>query len=153
MDIGMNKAFNVKLTPKDDEAVYRQNSPLPIHLKEDRIVELALMHNYGIITELSFPKNANAIFVQRKPNGNLRLLVELRKINILFSDDYTNFIHPVSTLSDAAQHFDGKFVFYKLDCSQVYHCRWRTNGQWKRWYSVLLAELHTKDFNNVSADI
>ena len=35
MDIGMNTEFNVKLTPKDDKAVYSQSLPMPIHLKED----------------------------------------------------------------------------------------------------------------------
>ena len=48
MDIGMNTEFKVKLTPKDDKAVYSQSLPLPIHLKEDLNVELALMHKYGI---------------------------------------------------------------------------------------------------------
>ena len=83
MDIGMNTEFKVRLTPKDDKAVYSQNLPMPIHLKEDLIVELALMHKYGIITVLPFSKYASPIFAQRKPNGKLRLLVDLRKINTL----------------------------------------------------------------------
>ena len=53
-DIGMNTEFKVRLTPKDDEAVYNQSLPMPIHLKRDLIVELALMHKYGIITVLPF---------------------------------------------------------------------------------------------------
>ena len=122
MDIGMNTEFTVKLTPKNDKAVYTQRLPMPIHLKEDLIVELALMHKYGIITVLPFSKHANPIFAQRKPNGKLRLLVDLRKINTLIADDYTNNSHPVSTLSDAAQHLAGKSLFCKLDCSQAYHC-------------------------------
>ena len=56
MDIGMNTEFKVKLTPKEDKVVYNQNLPMPIHLKEDLIVELALMHKYGIITVLPFSK-------------------------------------------------------------------------------------------------
>ena len=121
-DIGMNTEFQVKLTPKDFKAVYNQNFPMPIHLKEDLMVELALMHKYGIITVLPFLKYAIPIFAQRKPNGKLRLLVDLRKINTLIADDYTNNNHPVSTLSDAAQHLAGKPLFCKLDCSQAYHC-------------------------------
>ena len=54
MDIDMNTEFKVRLTTKDDKAVYSQNLPMPIHLKEDLIVELALMHKYGIITVLPF---------------------------------------------------------------------------------------------------
>ena len=95
---------------------------MPIHLKEDLIVELALMHKYGIITVLPFSKYASPIFAQRKPNGKLRPLVDLRKINSLIADDYANNNHPVSTLSNAAQHLARKSLFCKLDCSQAYHC-------------------------------
>ena len=48
--------------------------------------------------------------------------MDLRKINTLIADDYTNNNHPVSTLSDAGQHLAGKSIFCKLDCSQAYHC-------------------------------
>ena len=119
-DIGMNEEFTVKLTPKDDSPAYSQSLPTPVNLKEDILVELASLHKYGIITTLPFSKYASPIFAQKKPNGKLRLLVDLRKINI--SDDYINNNHPVSTLTDAAQHMAGKKLFCKLDCSQAYHC-------------------------------
>ena len=122
MDIGMNTEFKVKITPKDDKAVYSQLLPMPIQLKKDLIVELALMHKYGIITLLPFSKYASPIFAQRKSNGKLCLLVDLRKNNTLIADDYTNKNHPVKTLSDAAQHLAGKSLFCKLDRSQAYHC-------------------------------
>ena len=122
MDIWMNTEFKIKLTPKDNKAVYSQSLPMPIHLKEDLIAELALMHKYGMFTVQPFSKYASPIFAQRKPNGKLRLLVDLRKINSLIADDYTNNHHPVRTLSDAAQHLAGKSLFCKLDCSQAYHC-------------------------------
>ena len=127
MDIGMNTEFKVKLTPKDDKTVYSQSLPMPIHLKENLIIELALIHKYGIITVLPFSKYASPIFAQRKPNGKSRLLVDLRKINTLIADDYTNNNHPVSTLPDAAQHLAGKSLFCKLDCSQAYHCLQKTD--------------------------
>ena len=118
----MNNQFKVCLTPKNDKPVYTQSLPVSINLKDDLTVELALMHKYGIITTLPFSKYASPIFAQRKPNGKLRLLVDLRKINALISDDYINNNHPISTLSDAAQHLAGKQLFCKLDCSQAYHC-------------------------------
>ena len=118
----MNNQFKVCLTPKNDKPVYTQSLPVPINLKDDFTVELALMHKHGIITTLPFSKYASPIFAQRKPNGKLRLLVDLRKINALISDDYINNNHPISTLSDAAQHLAGKQLFCKLDCSQAYHC-------------------------------
>ena len=121
-DIGMNEDFKVKLTPKDDSPAYSQSLPAPINLKEDILVELAMLQKYGIITTLPFSKYASPIFAQKKPNGKLRLLVDLRKINNLISDDYINNNHPVSTLVDAAQHLAGKKLFCILDCSQAYHC-------------------------------
>ena len=56
LDIGINKSFKVKLTPKDERPIYTQSLPVPINLKEDLTVELALMHRYGIITTLPFSK-------------------------------------------------------------------------------------------------
>ena len=141
MNIGVDTEFKVKVNLKDHNAVYGQNLPISIHSKEDLIVDSALMHKHEIITVLPFCKYASPIFAQRKPNGKLRLLVGLRKVNSLIADDYTNNNHPVSTLSDAEQHLAGKSLFCKLDCSQAYHClQWRNNGQWKRSHSLLLAE-------------
>ena len=65
----------------------------------------------------TFLKIRNPIFAQRKPTGRLRLLADLRKINILVSEDYVNNNHPVTV-----QHRAEKKLFCKLDCSQAYHC-------------------------------
>ena len=110
-DIGINEDFKVKLTPKDDSLAYCQSLPTPISLKEDILVELALLHRYGIITTLSFSKYASPIFAQKKPNGKLQLLVDLLKIINLVSDDYIKNYHTVSTLTDATQHMAGKKYF------------------------------------------
>ena len=122
LDNGINNSFKVKLTPKDEHPIYKQNLPVPINLKGYLTVELALMHRYVILATLPVSKYASPIFVQRKSIVKLRLLVDLRKINALIADDYINNNHPVSTLSDAAHHLAGKKLFYKLDCSQAYHC-------------------------------
>ena len=87
LDIGMNTQFKVSLTSQDDKPVYTQSLPVPINLKEDLAVELALMHRYGIITTIPFSKYDSPSFAQRKPNGKLRLLVDLRRINALIADD------------------------------------------------------------------
>ena len=121
-DIGINTEFKVQLTPLDNRPANSQSLPAPINLKDEILVELALLHKYGIITTLPFSKYASPIFAQRKPNGKLRLLVDFRKINTLIADDYINNNHPVSTLTAAAQHMGGKNLFCKLDCSQAYHC-------------------------------
>ena len=130
LDIGMNTQCKVSLTPQDDKPLYTQSLPVSINLKEDLTVELALMHRDGIITTLPFSKCASPIFAQRKPNGKLRLLVDLRKTNALIADDYINNNHPVSTLSDAAQHLAGK------NCSanstaprRITASKWQIKGQ------------------------
>ena len=69
MDFGMNTEFKVKLTFKDNKALYSQSLPVPIHLKEVLVVKLALMHKYRIITVLPFSKYASPTFAPRKPNG------------------------------------------------------------------------------------
>ena len=114
-DIGMKEDIKVRLTPKDNSPAYSQNLPTPINLKEDIFVQLAMLHRYGIITTLQFTKSASPIFAQKKPNGKLRLLVDLRKIKNFISDDSVDNNRPVSTLTDAAQHMACKRLFCKLD--------------------------------------
>ena len=118
----MNTESRVNLAPIDKKAVQSQSLAMPIHFQEDLFIELALMHKHGIITVLHFSKHASPIFALRKPNGKLRLLVDLRKNNSLIADDYTNNNHPFTTLSDAAQHLAEKSLLCKLDCSQAYQC-------------------------------
>ena len=110
------------------------------------------MHNYWIITVLTFSKNASPILAQRKKfKGKLRLLVDLRRIRTLNADDYTTINHPVSILSDAAQRLAGKSLFCKLDCSQVYHYFQMVD---QGLHSISLAQpLPTKDLHKVSTDL
>ena len=122
LDIGINTEFKIKLTPKHDEPVYAQSLPTQTNLKDDLLVELALMQEYGIITTLPYSKYSSPIFAQRKPSGKLRILVDLRRINHLLKNDYNQHNHPVTTMADAAQHMAGKRYCCKLDCSQAYHC-------------------------------
>ena len=122
MDIGMNTELKLRLTRRDDKSVYSEHLSTSIHLKGDLFVELVPMHKYGIITVLPFSNYTSLIFAKRKSNGKIRLLVDLRKINSLSAEYYTYNNHPVSTLPDTAQHLAGKSLFYKLNCSQAYHC-------------------------------
>ena len=121
-DIGIITKFKVQLTPLDNRPAYSQSHLAPINLKDDILVEVVLLQGYEIITTLAFTKYASPIFAQRKPNGKLSLLVDLRKINTLIADDYINNNHPVSTLTSAAQHMAGKNLFCKIEYSQAYHC-------------------------------
>ena len=58
----MNSVFQVKLTPEHDERDYTQNLPTPTILKDDLLVELALMLEYGIIHTLPHSKYSSPIF-------------------------------------------------------------------------------------------
>ena len=69
LDIGINHDFKVKHTPNTEEPTYSQYLPSPINLKQDLTVELALMHYFGIIPNLTFSQYASPIFATRKPNG------------------------------------------------------------------------------------
>ena len=102
------------------------------------------MHKYGIITVLPFSKYASPIIAQRKPNGILRLLVDLRKINALIADDYTN-INQIITQSALCQmqHNTWQGNPYSASLTPlrlITACRWRTNVRWKCLHSILLAE-------------
>ena len=130
LDIGMNTPFKVRLTPENDKPVYTQSLPVSLNLKDDITVELALMHRYGITTTLPFSKYASLIFARSKPNGKLRLLVDLRKINAIISDDYINNNQPISTLSDAAQQLAGKRCSVNWTAPKpTTASKWQTKGQ------------------------
>ena len=158
MDIGMKIEFKVKLTPKDDKGVYSQNLPNPIYLVQNLILQLVLIHKYGILTVLPFSKHANPIFVQRKYYRKIRLLVDLTQINTLIKDDYTNytnFNHPASTLLHAAQHLAGNSLFCKHDCSQAYHCLQMTDQRsvGKLAFTFASRTFAYKNLHNVYADL
>ena len=147
-DIGKNTEFKIQLTALDNRPAYSHGLPAPINLKDDFLVELALLHKYGIITTLPFSRNTSPLFAQRKSNGKLRLLVDLRKINTLIADDYIKNNHPVRTLTDAAQHTAGKNLFWKLDCSDAYPCLQMTDQQSNSLHSVLqVKHSHTDDWH------
>ena len=78
-DIGINPQFKVQLSPLDNRPAFSQSLPTLINLKEDILVELALIHKYGIIATLPCSKYASPIFAQRKPNGKRRLWLTSRK--------------------------------------------------------------------------
>ena len=71
MDIGMNTEFNVKLTPKDDKAVYSQSLPMPIHLKEDLILFSSLLCTSMGSSQCYRSQNTQAPYLHRgNPTGN-----------------------------------------------------------------------------------
>ena len=120
-DVGYNSDLKIKLKPEHTRPLYTQGPPTPIHLRQELTVELALMHYYGLITTLSHSKYSSPLFAHRKPSGKLRMLIDLRRINHSLKNDYINSNFPISNMTDASNHFAGKSLFTKLDCSQAYH--------------------------------
>ena len=121
MDVGRAPNFKVKLTPEHNDPVYKRSPPTPIHLRDDMLVELALLQYHDIITTLKYSKYSSPLFAQRKPDGKLRMLLDLRRINHLIRHDYDNNNYPVASLMDAAMHFSGKPIKSKMDCAQAFH--------------------------------
>ena len=120
LDVGGNGEIKVKLTPEHDRPVFKRSPPCPIHYKEDLMVELALMQYYGIITTLATSKYSSPIFCQRKSNGRLRILTDLRRINHLIRNDYDEHNFPLACMADAMAHIVGKTLFSLFDASQAY---------------------------------
>ena len=120
-DIDGNDEFKVKLTPAHDDPVYKKSPPTALHIKEDLKLELALLQYYGILRTLPYSKYSSPIFAQRKPNGKMRLLVDLRRINHILRHDYSENKFPVPSMEEANNHMADKVYFSKLDCSQAYH--------------------------------
>ena len=54
-DVGYNMEIKIKLTPAHNLPVYVQSPPTPIHLRDELLVELALMQYYNLVT--TFPQS------------------------------------------------------------------------------------------------
>ena len=120
LDLGKNTDCLVKLTPEHEKPIYIPNPTTAIHLRDELLIELALMQYYDIITTLPFSKYSSPFFAQRKSSGKLRILIDLRRINHLLRHDYKNNNFPIPTMADATAHLAGKKIFAKMDCSQAY---------------------------------
>ena len=118
-DVGYNTELKIKLIREHPLPVYVQGPPAPIHLRDEILIELALLPYFNIITTLSHSKYSSPIFVHRISSGKLRILIDSGRVNHLLRHDYFNSNFPISTMTDATNHFAGKKLFCKLDCSQA----------------------------------
>ena len=64
--------LKIKLTPEHPLPVYVQGPPAPIHLRDEILIELALVQNLNFITTLSHSQYSSPIFVHRESSGKLR---------------------------------------------------------------------------------
>ena len=116
---------------------------------------MALVHIDEFIEILLFQTYVSPTLAQRKHNEIPHVFLDLRKINSLIEDDYTNNNLSVSTLSDAAQYSAGKSFFCKLDCPQAYNRLQTVDPRSIEMLAFnLLAKLFpTKNSHKVSADL
>ena len=119
-DVGDNTELKNKLTPEHQLPVFVQGPPAPIHLPDEILIELALLQYFNILTTLSRSKYSCPIFVGRKSSGKLRILIDLRRVNLL-GHDYLNSNFQISNMTDAPNHFAAKSLFCKLDFSPACH--------------------------------
>ena len=82
-DVGYNAETSMKITQEHNQPVYTQNPPTPIHSREELQVELAFLQYFDIITSFNHSNYSSPVFAHRKPNGEVRNLINLRRINQL----------------------------------------------------------------------
>ena len=71
--VGYNTELKIKLTSEHDMPVYVQSPITPIYLRDELIVELALMHYFNLVTTLSHSKYSSPVFAQRESSGKPNL--------------------------------------------------------------------------------
>ena len=118
LDIGINAELKHNNMKNQSLQIF----PNPTILKEKFLVEVALVQEYGIITTFLFADCWSLIFLQFKSKRKLRILNDLRRSSHLMNYHYGQHNHPLTTISDAAQHMAVKRYFCKLDSSEPYHC-------------------------------
>ena len=65
-DVGLNTELKIKLTHEHNIPLYTQGPPTPTHLRDELLIELALMDYYRLITTLQQSKYSSILFAHRK---------------------------------------------------------------------------------------
>ena len=54
-DVGYNTELKIKLTPEHQLPVYVQGPPAPIHLRDEILIELAMLHYLTLLQRSHIP--------------------------------------------------------------------------------------------------
>ena len=98
LDVGFITELKVKLTPAHDLPVYVQSPPMPIHLRDEILFELPLMQYYRIVKLLPHSSYSSPVFAQRKPSAKMRCLIDLRRVNHLLRNEYSDNNFPLPNI-------------------------------------------------------
>ena len=141
LDIRMNTEFKVRLIPKDDKAVCSQSIPMPIHLKEDLIVELALCTNMGL-SQSDLSRNMQVPFLHSEnPTENYISLWISGKSTPTLQMIILTIVTQLAFCQTQHNTWQGNLYSANLTAlGLIIVCRERNNGQWKSLLSILLAE-------------
>ena len=154
MDIGMNTEFKMKLTPKDNKAVYSQSLPMPIHLKED-LINIPFCTNMGS-SQCHHSQNMQAPYLHKgSPTENYVSLWISQKSTPWLQTIILTIITQSALRQTQHNTWQGNPYSASLTALRlITACTWRTNVQWKCLHSILLADfLPTNDLHKASADL
>ena len=122
LDIDIKRDFKAQLTSQHDRPVYSQNFWTPTNLKDDLLVKLPLVKEYGTITTLLYGQYLSSIFAQCNLNGKLKILVDSRPMKHLMKYENGEPKQLVTRISDAAHHMTGKYFHKTRLLSSVSLC-------------------------------
>ena len=80
-----------------------------------KFLDIALLQYWGFITTITYSKYSSPIFVVREFSGNLGLLVDLRRNDVLIGHDYDNHNFLIATLVDVKAYLAESKFSAKLD--------------------------------------
>ena len=117
--LGKMKTEPVTLYTKENKKpVIQPPRPIPYHLQKQFTDEILQMEKNDVIEDHEGPVTwiSNPVLVP-KPDGRLRVTVDLRPVNEALEDPYI----PIPRVDDILPMFAGKKVFSKLDLKTAFH--------------------------------
>ena len=124
---GFNTEPKIKRTPEYQLPVEVQGPPAPFRPGDEVLIEFGLLQEFNNMTTLSHSKHCSLIIFYCQSSGKLWVPFDSRRVNRLVRHTFLTSNFPNSIMTDATNHFAGKFLFCKLEWSQTYHCAQMAN--------------------------
>ena len=118
---GLGKLKEYQLKFHIDESVQPVIQPLrrvPFSRREKVTAKLKELEKLGVIEKVNTPTSwVNPLVVVEKPNGDVRICVDMRRANEAIVRER----HPVPTVEETLQEISDARVFAKLDLNMAFH--------------------------------